>query len=346
MVIKSKDDVRPDLGTLRDLRSQATLTKKQRELIDIEIDRVAAGNRGEQEAAYQIDFHLKDSKNWAVIHDLRIDHNGRVAQIDHVLIGRMLDIILIESKNFTTAIRLSAEGEFQVKTRYGWRGMSSPVEQNKRHLRVLDEFIRDAALAPTRLGLRIQPTYRQWILIPPECNFVRASDQVEIIKMDMFARRMDDWASKASLSEVLSMAKIVSSETLMAFGEKLAKTHQAARFDFAAKFGVRPDPAPARVAEEPAPIGLPERREPTAAVCAGCNAQVDAKVARFCRQNKARFAGRILCRDCQQQPDAKAICAECGTAVDAKVVAFCRFNSKRFESRVLCRQCQTLLAQA
>ena len=45
--------------------------------------------KGEQEAAYHIDFHLKDSQNWAVIHDLRVEWNGRGAQMDHLHIDRL-----------------------------------------------------------------------------------------------------------------------------------------------------------------------------------------------------------------------------------------------------------------
>jgi hypothetical protein len=42
--------------------------------------------KGEKEAAYHIDFHLKDSRHWAVIRDMRVEWNKRVAQIDHLSI--------------------------------------------------------------------------------------------------------------------------------------------------------------------------------------------------------------------------------------------------------------------
>ena len=133
MVIKSKDDITPALAALEGLLALKTLARKQREFIEEERDNMLVGARGEKDAAYQIDFMLKDSKNWAIIHDLRLEHNGRVAQIDQLLIGRFFDIFVIESKNVKTALRVHAGGEFQVKTRWGWKGMASPVEQNKRH---------------------------------------------------------------------------------------------------------------------------------------------------------------------------------------------------------------------
>ena len=342
MVIKTKDDCGLTLKTLKDLLARPSLSKRQRGLIEDEIDIIASGVRGEQQAAYQIDFHLKDSKNWAVIHDLRIEHNGRVAQIDHLLIGRMLDIFLIESKNFTTAIRMSDEGEFQVKTRYGWRGMNSPVEQNKRHLRVMQELIQDAALAPTRLGIRLKPTYHRWILVPPECKVLGKRDGMEIIRMDMFARRMDDWANQAPLSEMLSIAKIVSSETVMEFARSLASVHKPASFDFAAKFGISSDISVRAMAESQGSTQIHSAIQPEkdSTECSKCNNAVDAKVVNFCRNNKARFEGRILCRECQKSLAVSATCSACGAGIDSKVVAFCRFNSKRFGKRLLCRECQ------
>ena len=51
----------------------------KRKRLERDLVQARAGLKGEQEAAYHIDFHLKDSKNWAIIHDLRIEWNGRVA---------------------------------------------------------------------------------------------------------------------------------------------------------------------------------------------------------------------------------------------------------------------------
>ncbi|NTV47823.1 MAG: NERD domain-containing protein, partial [Chlorobiales bacterium] len=42
----------------------------------------------------------KNSKNWAVIHDLRLEHENQVAQIDHLMINRSFDFYVLESKNY------------------------------------------------------------------------------------------------------------------------------------------------------------------------------------------------------------------------------------------------------
>ncbi len=355
MLLKSKDDISPTIAALEVLLARKDVRGKQRQRIEEEIDQVRAGAWGEKDAAYHIDFKLKDTKNWVVIHDLRLEHDGRVAQIDHLLIGRMFDIFVVESKNLKTAVRVNGDGEFEVKTRYGWKGMSSPVEQNKRHIQVLSGLISDEKLTPTRLGMQIRPTFHNWVLIAPECNLVKGdSKEATILKMDMFDKGMEQRINDAPLSEMFSLAKICSQETIMAFAEKLVSFHKPIVFDYAAKFGITEmgEPVPtAPVRETPAEVPVSARSQ----VCEHCLVPVEPKVVSFCRMSSKRFGGKILCRTCQTAqvtpvspvpiPEpisniSEPTCQECSAPVDAKVVAFCRFNSRRFGKRVLCRTCQ------
>ena len=71
MLLKFKDDAKPTITALEALLDLKTLSPRQREGIQEELDNVRAGIQGEKEAAYHIDFRLKDSDNWAVLHDLR-----------------------------------------------------------------------------------------------------------------------------------------------------------------------------------------------------------------------------------------------------------------------------------
>jgi hypothetical protein len=48
-----------------------------------------AGIKGKQEAAYLLDFHFKASRNTAIIHDLRLEVNGRGRRLTNCcFIGR------------------------------------------------------------------------------------------------------------------------------------------------------------------------------------------------------------------------------------------------------------------
>lgn len=338
MVLKHKDDIQLAIDALKALLANRSLSKKQRELIEDELEKLQSGQRGEAEAAYHIDFKLRDSKNYAVIHDLRLEHNGRVAQIDHLIIGRHLDVFVIESKNFTTAIRMASNGEFEIKTRYGWKGMASPVEQNKRHIHVLNELIQAHGLNPVRLGMKIPCEYHNWVLVPPGCTVSKSAASAAILKMDLFDKNMEEWigqSSELSLKNVIQTAKLVSQETLTELAKRLASHHRPILYDYAAKFGVTLE------RKDPAEITPKPGASRDAFECGSCGACLDQSVVSFCRSHEKRFGGRLLCRSCQQtQTVSTAACDGCGVPVDAKVVAFCRFNSARFQKRTLCRSCQ------
>ncbi len=350
MVIKTKEPANAPIATLESLRIRPGVTSQQKASIEEELSNVRAGDRGEREAAYFIDFELGTSRNYAIIHDLRIEHAGRVAQIDHLIIGRMADVILIESKNVSTALRSNDAGEFEVKTRYGWKGMNSPVEQNRRHAAVLGDFLKASGLLPRRLGFQLEPELHQWVLVPAQCSLGRSRDAAQIVKMDMFGARMKEWMNRTSSGEVWKMAKVISPETLSEFASALAQRHRPIAFDYAAKFGINtafpPTFSGESVPRVPPRASVIARALPvvdavknTATECAICRAEIEAKVATFCRLNAKRFDGKAYCRTCQGA--VVRCCDECAKPVDSKTAAFCRFNSKRFAKRVLCRECQT-----
>jgi hypothetical protein len=69
----------------------------QRYLIERALKAIRSGVSGEKDSAYNIDFYFGDSRNWAVIHDLRLEHKGQVGQIDHLLINRFFDMYVLET---------------------------------------------------------------------------------------------------------------------------------------------------------------------------------------------------------------------------------------------------------
>lgn len=114
MIIKSMDSRLEDKKELEVLLKKY-LTPLQRSSIKSELKAIEKGLSGEKNSAYYIDFYFGHSENWAIIHDLRIEHKGRVAQIDHLLINRFFDIYVLESKHYTYKVKISGpEGEFEI----------------------------------------------------------------------------------------------------------------------------------------------------------------------------------------------------------------------------------------
>lgn len=277
MLLKSADKKDEQIAELERVISIAPADRKVK--IEQELRNVRAGLKGEQEAAYLIDFGLRDSRNTLVIHDLRFEIDGRVAQIDHLLLHRSLTVFVLETKSFHAGLKITDEGEFLRWNgfRKTYEGMASPVAQNERHIAVLKDVFEAWIDMPTRLGLRLAPTFESYILVSPNARVDRPKkyDTSRVLKADMLMDALEKRFEKEGVFERLtSTAKLVSLETLEDIGRQLILLHQPVQFDYAAKFGLREVLAPAAVVEEPAPVAYITATEQIElddrAKCRGC----------------------------------------------------------------------------
>jgi hypothetical protein len=269
-----------------------------------ELAKIQAGAKGERDAAYEIDFHYgPPSKNWAVIHDLRLEHDGRVAQIDHLLINRFLDVWVCESKRFAEGIAINEQGECAMFWNGRPQGIGSPHEQNAKHVAVLKALCDSGAVdLPKRLGFTVKPLFNGLVVVSKNARITRPKAKGwwddGIVKADQVKAKID----KAFDSEnnPLVMAKLVSSETLEAVARSLASLHVPASFDWRARFGL-PRETVKPVASKPAAAESPVAKSGThGRVCFSCGEPVEDKVVTFCvRFNKARFGGNVYCMECQ-----------------------------------------------
>ena len=230
MLIKQSDDYSPLLSRLE---HEAAGSGKSAQFAAVELRRRKAGIKGERESAYLIDFDFGASSNWAVIHDLRLVHNGRTAQIDHLLINRWMDVYVLETKHFHSGIKITEEGEFLRWNdfRKTYEGMPSPLEQNDRHILVLRDAMASLTL-PTRLGFSIPPAFQQFVLVAPGARISRPEnfDTRRVIKADQLRKAIwrDVDNENALLGILRTAAKLVSSETVEAVARQLAAMHQPA----------------------------------------------------------------------------------------------------------------------
>lgn len=373
MIIKEKDDSKDVLHRLDELK-KISLSAKQRFLVDREIKMFAAGVRGEKTSAYFLDFEWGNSENWGIIHDLRIEHEGRIAQIDHLLINRYLEIYVLETKNFSYGVKINDHGEFNVWSGKGYTGIESPIEQNNRHIRVLEKAVKDRGLAPSRLGRTIPTTFHPFVLMSPTSRIDRAAEKKyntkNVIKSDQFSATIFKSFDEASVGLVFGrVAKIVGKDTLKKFSQSIAKLHRPIAVDYRAKFGItaQPDSTPDVTTvqetlveyERPAAITAQNstKPEPNPDRCDKCGVDVASKVVYYCRFNRTKLGGhKILCQQCQRevgksnvmdtesaQPAEKGTgtCEKCTAVVSSKVVAYCRFNRKKLgRFKTLCPTCQ------
>lgn len=231
MLIKQADDHSEELAQLERLVKSSTGNAGKYAAKDLAIRK--AGLRGETESAYFIDFHYAASPNWAVIHDLRVEHNGRTAQIDHLLINRWMECYVLESKHFNAGIKITEDGEFMRWNDYkhSFEGMSSPLLQNERHITVLRDVMSTLDL-PTRLGLRINFTFQTFVLVSPTARIDRPKelDTSRVIKADQIKECIwrDIDQENALIGIVKTAAKIVSGDTVRNVAQQLVNLHRPA----------------------------------------------------------------------------------------------------------------------
>ncbi len=304
MIIKKPDDRNYDIETLKNLRSLPHITKDQAARLDKALIALRSGLKGEREAAYHIDFHYGGGENHAIIHDLRIEYEGQVAQIDHLILGRMLTGFLCETKYWSDGVSINPEGEFSAH--YGQKtfGIPSPIMQNARHIKVLNAVLGSSHInRPKRLGMKLPITLYPITLVSTGATIRRPSGQIrekftEVIKVD----QLDDYIQACMEKNIsaLWLGKLIGADRLRSFAQAVAALHTPIRINYAAKFGItNAVQTVAKPIAQPAvkPAAKPIKA-PSAKVyhCATCAAVVELKVARFCWFNKERFNGEIRCR--------------------------------------------------
>ncbi len=112
MLIKAADDKQPQINALEALLARPDVDAQTRRRIEQEVRMIRAGASGERDAAYEIEFHLGANKNQMTVRDLRIEVDGRVAQIDRLIINRLLDVWVCESKHFAEGVAINEHGEW------------------------------------------------------------------------------------------------------------------------------------------------------------------------------------------------------------------------------------------
>lgn len=242
MILKNADDKTAQIDELNRLLGIAPIQIKPR--VEAELRMLQAGFKGERESSFHINDKFKDKKNAFVIHDLRLEHNGQVAQIDHLIINRMFGAFVLETKHFHAGLKINENGEFEqwVPRMKSYVGMASPLEQNARHIDVLRKVFIDKVETPKRLGFQFQPTFYSRVLVNPTAKIIRPKrfDTSEVIKADAFFSKYNKDYDKAGFFESLSqVAKIVSSETVEEVCNQLIKMHKPITYDYAAKFGIK-----------------------------------------------------------------------------------------------------------
>lgn len=310
MLLKCADDKSKRLALLQNLQQSPALDVRQKKWVREELLRLRKGIEGERDSAYFLDQYFKGGENHVLVHDLRLVFEGDVAQIDHLIINRGTGIYLIETKNYAGNVLINEHGEFTVEYDEDRFGIPSPVEQSRRHARILQRLLERLEIT-SRTGGPLECYHvvmfhpKAIITRPPKATY----DTSNIIKADQFPTWHQQFVDKElGVGKVLQMfANVRSLETIREWGAKLVRQHRPANPlelpDFMQPKAVA-KPAPSAVPSPAAqfaalPVAAQEQPGQKRLLCLHCHQKISYAEGKFCWNNPARFGGGQYCREHQ-----------------------------------------------
>lgn len=291
MIVKPYDHRRADISQLERLREDPSLDPGRRNRIDRTIRRLQAGSSGEAETAYELDFHFGPSPRFLVFHGLRFEVNGRVAQIDHLLVDPTLEVYLIESKTRTNGLVINEHGEFSTTDGEGRRiAVPSPIEQVNRHRRVFSDALRAGVIRrprlfgvlPARVPCRTVIAVAGGTVIERPDRRVRGVDRVVRADMVRSLVRRDIFCWRGSFLSGFDVAGTFAGQRMRSeFGEAILSAHRPSATDWRAVFGLTAANVPSEAST----------------ACEICGRTLSARVIDFCQ---SRLGGHMLCLEHQR----------------------------------------------
>jgi hypothetical protein len=313
VLLKSADDKTKRLALLEELQKSSYLDTQQKKWLREELHRCRKGIQGERESAYYLDSYFKGGENHVVLHDLRLAVDGEVAQIDHLMINRTGHFFLVETKNYSGNLEINDHGEFTVNYDGDRYGIPSPLEQSRRHERVLLKLLERLEITGR---IDKKPDVHHVVMMHPKAVIRRpdpkAFDTSFLIKADQFPTWHKKFVDNIGVGTVLkSVFNLRSLDTVKEWGEKLKRQHHPADLLALPDF-MQPKPQLATATPTPkppaqAPTAAPATPVPAEVdsalakklICAHCHGKISYPEGKFCWSNVKRFGGLQYCREHQ-----------------------------------------------
>lgn len=291
MILKPLDNHEEDINTLNEFLNNKNIPEFNKKNIRSEISKIKAGIKAQEDAAYKLNYNYEKSENHFIIHDLRLEIDGRVAQIDHLVFNRFLEVAVCETKSFYEGVSYNEQLEFNYFYQGKPKGMASPIQQNKRHITLLQYlFDKNIIKAPNRLGIKMEMSFWNFILTSNNAIIDRVKVELPhntfVIKNDQFD---NIWSDTSRLSFGMA-AKIISPSTAQKLASDILALHKPIKFNWIDKFGL----------SEYLKEDSPQKPKGKTYHCEVCKEELDNSVLFWCRKNKEKFNGKLLCREHQK----------------------------------------------
>jgi len=237
MLFKEIDSKIEEINQLKKLL-RLSKNIKQQALIKTTLTRIENGYKAEKDNAYYLDFKFKDNTNNIILHDIRIEHKEKVAQIDHIIINRF-GIEILESKSFTGTLTIKEDGSINVEYGKKIQTFPNPLEQNNRHAKILTDFIKTNIKLSSNhklFGIPISST----VLINPETTITNNTLPKGFDRADSFTTHWDENIKQMNTLQVFkSLGGIMKMDKVQEIANFLIKHHKPKTYNYAKKYPIK-----------------------------------------------------------------------------------------------------------
>lgn len=229
-------------------------------------ERSKAGYQQEQDVAFYLRREFGDEPSVLIINDLRVEHNGERAQIDHLVV-HPYGLVVIESKSVYGEVKVNSHGEWSRSYRGEWYGIPSPVRQAELQEALLKRLLRDNVEKFLRrvLGLQTQIGGRDWrTLCAVSSSAILHRDEMpraiadQVVKSEFVAEKVRDLVGSRIMGLISSKPRF-NQEEIEGIGEFLVKCHLG---DAQTSFSIAepaPHPQTTPVQAKPTAKALPQQ---------------------------------------------------------------------------------------
>ncbi len=201
--------------------------------------KIKSGIEAEQENAYYLNFELEKNKNLILLHDIRLEHDGRTAQFDHLLISRF-GIELLETKSSKGEMTISEDGSINLKNGKYTNTYPNPLEQSRRHGVVLRDFIDSKDLLSKRIDIFGGIEITSKVLINPKTTLTNKKLPEGFERADSFVSKRRKEIDSLGIFKVLStFSKGYNIDKAKEIAQLLVDAHKPVDFDYTMKFKMK-----------------------------------------------------------------------------------------------------------
>ena len=208
-----------------------------------------AGHRAEAQMAFYLKRFFAQSPEVDVLHDLRIELDGEVAQMDHLILHPW-GLLIVESKSVVDSVQIEDDGQWLRWYNRRPQGMRSPIVQAKMQARLLQDVLNKAvkpagALDTIELDVLVAISDQgriRWASSGPLPEVCKADQVPERIERKLQAAR--ERHSKVHLSDETR-------PKLAAFLNKMHRPRVLVAAEPAPTYAVAPPATPAPTARRP-----------------------------------------------------------------------------------------------